>query len=98
LPLLAVIREEKVPCYLKGDEANGKDVSGFVKVAVHGFRGNVFPVAFAVDVFGRGPGGGKAEVADFEGAAEGDEDVGGFEVEMDEVCFVDGTDSLGWNG
>jgi hypothetical protein len=67
-------------------------------VPIHRFGGDVLAVAFAVDVFGRGPRGGEAEVTYFQSAAEGDEDVGGFEVEMDEVCFVDGTDSLGWNG
>lgn len=57
-------------------------------------RADVAAVAFAFDVVGNGELGGHAEVADLEGAAEGDEDVGGLEVEMDVIFVVDVLDAL----
>ena len=94
LPLLAVVREEEVSGNLKGDEADGKDVGGLVELPRENLGTDIFPIAFAVDILWCGPGGGKTEVADLEHAFEGDEDVGGLQVQVDEIGFVYGTNSL----
>ena len=51
-------------------------------------------VTFSVDVLGRGPRAGKAEVGDFESTLEVDEDVGGFQVEVDVPGVVDEVQAL----
>jgi hypothetical protein len=51
-------------------------------------------VALTIDVLGRGPRAGEAEVGDLEATLEVDEDVGWLEVEMDVSGVVDKREAL----
>lgn len=93
-PCRAIFGEEDVTGNLEDDEAQGVHVGGFIELAEENLGTNVLAIALALDPLLGGPLCCHAKVANLEVSFIRDEDVGGFQIKVDEAVIVNIFQSL----
>jgi hypothetical protein len=94
LPVDAILRNDTVAGNLCKHHAECEHIGWLVEATRESLGCEVVAVALTIDVLGRGPRAGEAEVGDLEATLEVDEDVGWLEVEMDVARVVDKREAL----
>jgi len=94
LPGRAIVGEEDVAGGFENDQTQGKDVRRLVDLAIQDFWGDILAISFAFNTFSGWPLYGHTEVANFQIAVKGDEDVGRLQIKMNEACVVNRVQSL----